>query len=287
MTKNKLTFYNEELKRVGFFPNSVNEIKEYFKKNNDATLIVDFDDLYCYHNDFKDFTIINQINIRKLLIQGTHIEGSDTKSFLEIENLIELDNRYVFDYDFKKLPNLETLRYSWKKNSTNLSECKKLKELSLWSYKPKNQSLTEFTKLNSLEELRIVQSNIKSINGIENLQNIKEMVFIANKLLSFDDMNCIFPNVEVLHIESCKEIKIEKIIKLFPNVKDLNFFSSNEIESLRIILDNLEKLEKLNVYNLKILESNNCFWKDYKNIKDFNFQDRKHHILKRKDFENV
>jgi hypothetical protein len=287
MIKNKLTFYNEELKRVGFSPNLVNEIKEYFKKNNDATLIVDFDDLWCNHNDFKDFSIIKEIDIRKLLIQGTHTEGSDTKSFLEIENLIELDNRYVFDYDFKKLPNLEILRYSWKKNSSNLSECKKLKELSLWSYKPKNQSLTEFTKLNSLEELRIIQSNIKSINGIENLQKIKEMVFIGNKVLSLDDMNCTFPNVEILFIESCKEIRIEKVIELFPNVKDLNYFSSNEIESLRIILDNLKKLEKLNVYDLKISESDNRYWKEYKNIKQFNFQDRKHHLLKRKDFETI
>ncbi|CAM3498706.1 hypothetical protein FLGE108171_00415 [Flavobacterium gelidilacus] len=287
MSKNELTIYNIKMKRVGFFPNVIPKIIEYFNENSDATLIIDFQELRCYYEKFTDFSVIKQINPTKLLIHSKPHKDLNVESFYQLENLIELDNRNEFIYNFSNFPNLEILRYEWNKSSTNLSELKKIKELSLWQYKPKNQNLTEFNSLTSLTELRIIQSNIKSINGIENLQKIKEMVFIANRFLSFNNLTCTFPNVEILHIESCKEIRIEKIIKLFPNVKDLNFFSSYEIESLRIILDSLKKLEKLNVYNLKILESDNSYWKEYKNLKELNFQDRKHHILKRKDFENV
>ena len=287
MLKNELTFHNEKLKRVGFSPNVIPELITYFEENPEATLIINFGQLMCNYEDFKDFSVIKQINPKKLLIHSFPDEDCKVEALHSLENLIELENRNEFIYDFNNFPKLEILRYHWHKNCLNLSECKKLKELSLWHYKPKNQNLIEFSKLNTLEELRIIQSNIKSINGIENLQNIKEMVFISNKALSFEDINIVFPNVEVLHIESCKEIMIEKVIQLFPNVKDLNFFSSNEIESLRIILDNLKKLEILNVYDLKINESDNRYWKDYKNIKVFNFQNRKHQILKRNDFDNV
>lgn len=282
-----MKFFNEEKKRVCYLPEHLKEIVKYFDENLDATLIIDFDE-FILPTEPINFDEISEIKINKLMLSGCYHKTNELKSLLKIDSLKELVNRDVeLYYDFKNFPNLEILIYSWQKNCSNIAECKKLKELSLWHYKPKNQNLTEFSELNSLNELRIIQSNIKSINGIQNLQNIKEMFFIGNKVLSFDDMACTFPNVEILFIESCKEIKIEKVIELFPNVKDLNYFSSNEIESLRIILDNLKKLEKLNVYNLKILETDNRYWKEYKNLKQLNFQDRKHHLLKRKDFNNI
>jgi Leucine-rich repeat (LRR) protein len=217
--KNTMKFFNQEKKRVCYLHEHQHEIVKYFGDNEDATLVVSFDEFILPKKPI-DFNKVSEINIKKLMLSGSYHKTNELGAFLKLPTLIELDNRDIeLHYDFINFPNLEILRYTWQKKCLNISECKKLKELSLWNYKPKNQNLTEFSKLNSLDELRIIQSNIKSINGIENLQNIKEMVFIANKLLSFDDMNCAFPNVEILHIESCKEIKIEKIIKLFPNIK--------------------------------------------------------------------
>ena len=282
-----MKFFNQEKKRVCYLPEHQNEIVKYFDDNEDATLVVSFDE-FILPNKTIDFNKISEIKIHKLMLSSFYHKTNELGAFLKLENLRELDNRSIdLKYDFKNFPNLEVLILGWNKNCSNISECKKLKELSLWHYKPKTQNLTEFFELNSLNELRIIQSNINNINGIENLQKITEMYFIGNSNLSFGNINSVFPNVETLYIESCKEIRIEKVIALFPNLKDLNFFSNNEIVSLRIILDNLKKLEKLNVYNLKISEIDNRYWKEYKNLKNFNFQDRKHHILKRKDFENV
>jgi hypothetical protein len=282
-----MKFYNQEKKRVCYLPEDHKEIVRYFNENEDATLVVSFDEFILTKKPI-EFNKVSEIKIKKLMLSGSYHKINELGAFLKLKNLIELYNRDInLEYDFKEFPNLERLIYSWQKKCTNLSECKKLTELSLWHYKPKSQNLAEFQQLSSLNELRIIQSNIKSITGIENLQTIREMSFIGNGVLSFEDIDIIFPNVEILYIESCKEIRIERIIKLFPNLKSLNFFSGREIESLRIILDNLEKLEKLNVYNLKILESDNRYWKEYKNLKSFNFQDRKHHLLKRKDFDII
>lgn len=279
-----MEFANKEKKRVYFLPEFQSELVKYFDENSDATLILSFDSFIGRKTNI-DFSKLLEINYRKICIVGNHNNPDEFKSLLKSEILTELDNRdLTLEYDFKNFPNLEILILSWHKKCSNISECVKLLELSLWAYKPKSQDLTEFSSLKSLKELRIIQSNIKTISGIENLQNIREMIFIGNRSLSFEDVDVVFPNVEVLYIESCKGIRIEKVVAMFPNVKDLNFFSSVEIKSLRIILDNLKKLEILNVYDLKISETDNRYWKDYKNLKLLNFQDRKHQLLKRKDF---
>lgn len=279
-----MKFANKEEKRVYFLPEFQSELVKYFDNNSDATLIIDFYE-FILRDEPVDLSRISDIKYKKLFVIGSHDDSDACNLLSKSYNLIELDNRNSeLEYDFKNFPNLEILIFTWHKKVSNISECKKLRELSLWSYKPKSLDLTEFSSLDSLKELRIIQSNIKTISGIENLQNIREMIFIGNRVLSFDDIEIVFPNVEVLYIESCKNIRIEKVITMFPNLKDLNFFSSVEIESLRIILDNLKKLEKLNVYDLKISETDNRYWKDYKNLKLLNFQDRKHQLLKRKDF---
>ncbi len=278
-----MKFANKEEKEVYFLPEFQSELVKYFNENSDATLFLSFDEFIERESPI-DFDKLSEIKYKKLFVIGRH-DLNELSVLLKSDILIELNDRNLYlEYDFNNFPKLERLVYTWQKNCLNIAECKNLQELSLWAYKPKSQNLAEFSSLKSLKELRIIQSNIKSISGIENLQNIKEMIFIANRTLSFDDIQVVFPNVEILHIESCKEIRIEKVVTMFPNLKYLIFFSSVETESLRIILDNLKKLEKLNVYDLMISETDNRYWKDYKNLKLLNFQDRRHQLLKRKDF---
>jgi Leucine-rich repeat (LRR) protein len=286
-----LTFYNEEKKRLAFSPKCINEINEYLDKNHDATLIIDFSDLLLDHKKFNDFKTLDGINLRKLMFTANPRSSFyNLDTFKKIPNLIELDDRTPIEeinYNFLNYPRLEILRLTWSKRFQNINECSNLTELSLWSYKSKTGCLNEFNSLTRLKELRIIQSNITSIKGINNFDKIVEMSFVANRKLSFDDLESQFPNAEVLYIENCNNISIQTIVKLFPNVKELTFLNNHEVESIKFILDKLKNLEKLNIYNLKILESDNKYWKDYKNLKGFNFQDRKHHLLKRKDFENV
>jgi len=285
MKNTEIKFFNEGEKRVCYLPESVQQIKKYFDQNKDATLIISFSEIMDKknHNDFND---ISNINITKLMLSGRSRKEYNYNALLKITKLIELDDRCGnLEYDFKHFPNLEILRLEWNKKTQNLNSLKKIKELSLWSYKPKNQNLSEFENLISLNELRIIQSNIKGIIGIENLKNINELVLIANRALSINEIEIPFNNIKNLYIESCKKIELEKIIKLFPNTRKLHYFSSTPIKSLRPLLDGLKNLEELNIAGTKILETDNRYWKDYKNIKSLHFYDRKHHILKLKDFK--
>lgn len=283
-----MKFSDENNKCVLFNPNSIGEIKSYFLKFEDAILVLSSMELSDYNplnDDF--FYSLRQIKINKLFITGAWIEDEKycLRYTLQIKNLIYLNNRsIILDYDFNDFPKLEILRVTWDKKYKNLSKAIGLKELSLWSYKSINKSLIEFSELKKLEELRIIQSNIVSISGIENLKNLKSVIFIANRNMIFDDVNTVFDTVEDLFIESCKKVNHKKLVELFPNIKRLTYHSNDEIESLKPFLDGFKKLEFLNIFDTIIHESDNRYWKNYTNIKTLNFSDRKHLLLKREDF---
>lgn len=277
-----VTFMNFEKQRVLFVPDDYDIIYEYFEINENATLIIDFYELINYSN-FNSFDCLKKIRINKLLLTGSKRAEYDVSELMKMKELKLLDNRNIeLEYDFLNFPELEVLIYTWIKKCKNISSLKKLKELSLWSYKPKSQDLIEFSEMSKIEELRIIQSNITTISGSEKMPNLNSLILISNRNLSLEDLDCIYPNVESLYIESCKKIN-DNFVKFFPNLKKLEFSSNAPIDSLKNILENLKKLEYLNVAENDILESDNRYWKDYKNVK-INFLDRKHHILKRKDF---
>ncbi|MBC8884614.1 hypothetical protein H9X57_18235 [Flavobacterium piscinae] len=141
----------------------------------------------------------------------------------------------------------------------------KLKELSLWVYPNKN--IDEFLELYNLEDMRFVQSKITTINGINQFKKLTSVFLIANKDLIFDLNVQANENVRELYIDSCKKIDINLIPKLFPNIEKLTLMKNGEIKELKPLLENLNRLEDLNLMGTKILENDNRYWKDYNNIK--------------------
>lgn len=280
-----MTFTNKDEKMVLFEPNFINDIRNYFKENNDATLVISSSKLINENIDSVFFNSLLDLNLNRLLITGSFNKNEGIDVFLKLYGLKELDNRSVdLEYDFSYFSNLEILRYSWNKNCQNISTLNKLEELSLWAYKPKSQDLTEISNLELIEELRFVQSSIKSLKGIENYKNLKTVSFLANKSLSLVDFSTVFETVEDLYIEGCKKIDHKKVVQIFPNIKKLTYQSNDDLDSLKPFLEGFKNLEFLNVAGTKIKESDNKYWKNYSQIKTLNFLDKKHHILKRKDF---
>ncbi|UUC46497.1 hypothetical protein [Flavobacterium cerinum] len=278
-----IQFVNFKEKRVLFIPDSCDKFSEYFDSNKDAILIIDFYELVNFPN-FNNFDCLIDAKIEKLLIVGSKRQEYDFSRLLKMPELIFLDNRGVdMEYDFVNFPNLEILRYSWNKKCKNISTLKKVKELSLWKYRSKSDDLEEFASMNSIMEIGFIQSDIKSINGIEKMINLKELVLVSNKNLSFNNFDFIMPNVESLYIEDCKKID-KSFVRIFPNLKRVEFINHSSIDSLQNILENLKSLEYLNLGETTVLETDNRYWKNYNYVK-INFIDQKHYILKRKDFE--
>lgn len=279
-----LHFANEEKKRVYFFPKDVNDISTYFHQNTEATLIVDFDEYFENRNQKDFFEDINRIPFKKILLIGNGSHNYDLNNFKSNQNLVELEDKYSeIPYDFARFPNLEILRYEHVKNCSNYSSLIKLKELSLWAYPNKN--IDEFLGLYNLEDLRFVQSKIISLNGINLFKKLTNVFLIANKDLIFDINVKVNDSVRELYIESCKKIDINLIPKLFPNLEKLTLMKNGEIKELKPLLENLNRLQELNLMGTKILENDNRYWKDYDNIKKISFLDQKNLLLKANEFK--
>ena len=279
-----LNFANLEKKRVVFFSDDLNELVLYFQSNEDATLIVDFDDYFKFRTQKDFFKEIVKIPFKKILFIGNGGYNYDLNVFLKNNNLLELDDSYSeIAYDFSGFPNLEILRYLYQKGSCNYSSMTKLKELSLWEYSKKN--IDEFLDLHNLEELRFVQSKIDNLNGINHFKKMRSVFLIANKNLMFDSNTQPNENVKELYIDSCKKIDINIIPRLFPRLEKLTLMKNGEIKELRYLLDNLKYLKELNLMGTKILENDNRYWKNYNNINAINFLDQSNLILKSDEFK--
>ncbi|SHF34791.1 hypothetical protein SAMN05444377_10727 [Flavobacterium fontis] len=279
-----LHFANEEKKRVYFFPECIKELQDYFKSNVEATLIINFSNYINYDNKKDFFENIEDICFKKVLLNGNGSHRFNIENLKSNENLIELDDQYSeIPYDFARFPNLEILRYEHVKNCSNYSSLIKLKELSLWAYPNKN--IDEFLGLYNLEDLRFVQSKIISLNGINLFKKLTNVFLIANKDLIFDINVKVNDSVRELYIESCKKIDINLIPKLFPNLEKLTLMKNGEIKELKPLLENLNRLQELNLMGTKILENDNRYWKDYNNIKKISFLDQKNLLLKANEFK--
>ncbi len=261
-----LLFTNEAKKRVCFNPNFIGELKTYFEENDDATLIIDFDELFEFRDNPDLFVDIVDIDFRKLLLIGNGGYRYNLQPIFSGKKIIELDDKYSeFNYDFSEFGHLKILRYEFRKGSSNLNSLKDLKELSLWNYS--NKDLKEFLDLFQLEEMRFIQSNLQNISDIHQFELLKKVFLVANKKLSLDSEEKPNRSVQELYIDDCKKIDLKHIPKIFPDLKKISLINNGEIPNLKVLLDYLPKLENLNLTGVKLLKSINSYKKKYPKLK--------------------
>jgi protein phosphatase 1 regulatory subunit 7 len=152
----------------------INEQIEYINNNDVASI-------YINNIGYKD-TNINFLefcpNIKKVNIYNDNINDLSG-----LYKLVDLKILYISDLkceiDLSKLRKLIEFRGDFNKNIKGLDECVNLETLSLSKYKTKNKNLEELAFLKNSKYLEIIQSQITSLNGIENLKKINELDFYS------------------------------------------------------------------------------------------------------------
>ncbi len=133
--------------------------------------------------------------------------------------------------DFSQFPQLETLRYTWSDDTKNLSALKNIKSIFIESYSKLDlKAFSSFKKLNTLE---ISQSQLESLEGIEENSNLNEL-----KITNSSNINT---------LESLAKAKDM-------NLKTLEISSKNKIEGL----ENIAKVNKLRSLTLEGMPSIDC-----------------------------
>lgn len=234
-------------------------------------------------NDLEVLKLID-FPIDEILVFSLKIKDWSGLYYLKSLNTLRVNWLDGVIVDFSKIKGLKSIWVDWNKKQSNLFLLKDLEVLRLWKYKPKISNLEELEKLKALTSLEIIQSNIKNISGVEKLKSLKSLGLAYNRNLEILKSDITEPqlNLESLDIEACKKINLD-FVKLFPNLKKLRIVNNGTIKSLRPILDGLPKLEEIFIGESLIEESDNEYYKDYKNIKRFFFAEKRHHKLKLKE----
>ncbi|WP_262947519.1 hypothetical protein [Xenorhabdus indica] len=220
---------------------------------------------------------------------GVSVTELNIESVDSIHSLKKLRYLKIFTYcntpiRFENFPDLEKCSIEWRKKSDSLFECRKLKDLFINKYP--YDDLKPLQLLTKLEILGLLNSRLKSFEGMEYLKNIRRLR-IANLrgLTSLDGIEHL-SKLEQLDINTCRKITHINQLETLENLKEVFINNCNEIESLKP-LRNLKKLEKVLFY-----ESTNIVDGDLSPLLDRNppltavaFMKRKHYSHSWDDFK--
>lgn len=157
------------------------------------------------------------------------------------------------DLDLNRFKKLKSFTSVWNNKIIHLSSCISLEKLQIRLY-PK-LDCQEIRELIHLKYLQIMESKIKNLNGIENLQHLTSLIIgHCRQLENIDNISqCLY--LESIHIEKCaklfdiniesqslRKITLDKVSNLkflydCPNVERL-FFNDNRDGNMNPIIDN-------------------------------------------------
>jgi len=174
-----------------------------------------------------------------------------------LKNLTNLERltigQSVTENNLIDLSNLIDLRYLhlfWRKKIVGVEKCSKINELALISFKEKDFS--KFQSLKNIRSIRIATGSIQNLDGVQNFKDLESISlgncrYLTNivalnglhnlKILEFDTCSKIedyesltdLPNLEKLVIKNCKDIKSIQFLKKLPTLKKLVISANSKI----------------------------------------------------------
>ncbi|MFN3195251.1 MAG: hypothetical protein ACE364_04800 [Chlorobiota bacterium] len=214
-------------------------------------------------------------------LEGLDISGVDKYNFgflKYLKNLKTLSIRINAEgqIDFSNLKNLKNLTLHWKGNEvTGLEKCLNLETLCLVEFSEKNlMNISHFRNLNTL---KIKTSSLKSLDGMENLLKLKNIVLgNCRSLKDISNLGAL-NNLTKLEIDTCSKIHDYSTLAQAENLKELRIVNCRNINSIKFI-ERLNKLEKISILgNCDIIDGN---VKPLENVEEVYYFHREHYNIK-------
>ncbi|PGZ90450.1 leucine-rich repeat protein [Bacillus sp. AFS029533] len=257
-----------------------NNLENCFKLINDHEIMeLKINDKF---NKYKDLSFLSECpNIEAIYIDNHFIE--DLSKLYSLKNLKKLGTGEAkVKLELENLWTLEKLYITWHNKISGLSKLLNLKQLSIWDYAPKTRDLEEISNLFRLETLIITQSRIKTLKGISNLKQLKNLqLYYLRTLTDISDIDEV-NNLGKLELENCKNIEDFSVIKNLNNLYQLDLFKCGDMENINFI-KNLSNLRNLAFYGTKVNDGDLSLCMNVKNV---HFDNKKHYSHKSNEFNN-
>lgn len=229
-------FTNEEIKKI-IQTNNLNGLRIF--DHLDRLQSLDF---------LNDLTFLKELYISCMYDQDfSFLKNLINLEFLGIDVCISKENEIDISFQTK----LKSLYLYWRKGKIlGLENCKEIDNLVLSTFNEKN--LNPISCLKKITYLKITESKIQSLEGIEELTKIENLILGycrslksikhlngLNELKSLEIANCNkiedfyllsnLPNLEELILTSCKDIPSIEFVQYLPNLKTLKLFGNTNI----------------------------------------------------------
>ncbi|WHY61621.1 hypothetical protein QNH42_24140 [Cytobacillus firmus] len=219
-------------------PAAINESVEYINEHSIKHVgVSDFDSPDVYF--LNECPGIEHLDVFNSFIKD--LSGIYSLRDLRILSINETTTKNVFKIG--ELKNLQEVYGQLPSKTAGLNELSKLTRAQLWSYKPKARNLTEFSGLKSLKELILTQSNIITLEGIQEIVSLQMLQL--NYLRSLKDVSALrkvkAPLIDV-EFESCKGVEDFSSIGELMHLEQLKLINCGDIPSIRFT-ENLPKLK--------------------------------------------
>ena len=265
---------NKSNKRKGIIVlDSWNEsIHKFIKDNNIEALYIN----YAKGWDSNDYSFLSKLKeIKELnIISG----GGDLSCISEMTNLEELSISYSHDgvIDFSKLEKLETCFLGYSKKIDSLFKAQSLKHLSLDEFKFKDYQ--KISELINLKHLTISNSNIDSIEFLNNLYLESLELVNCRKLLSFEQISTQKELINLI-IDGCSKLYNLDFLKNLQNLEWLSLSFNKNLESINSLKE-LYKLRTLTFMQTSIEDGDLKVLTTLENLLMLRFNNKKHYNLK-------
>ncbi len=277
--KNGFIFYD------GFFNEPVMHIEDsneeqqlkYLKDNNIKN--VSFD------KSLIDFSFLKEIDFIEEVYISSDVIPEDLYNLKKLKRIITNVTKNKPSIEYANFPYLEYLSIDWYDDFPDLSSNKLLKELIIWKYKPKSKSLGELKLPKTLEKLKITESNIQDLSGLD-LKNLLQFECHYCKLLrSLTGLQIFGSKLKVLTLDYCKNLKEYDDIQYGEQLEKIIIGDCGDLPTIKW-LKKLEKVEHFSFYNTKLIDGDTS---PCSGIKYVSFKNARHYNHKIEEFrsENV
>lgn len=254
------------------FENDIMLVAQQLKENNIESIIIrTFGNNYQINfENLKYISFIKELSIDS----GSYINVNNIYLLEKLETLWINNNNYGEEIDLTKLKSLTKLIIA--NSCVNLKGLYNLPNLITLKLQKFNEiDLTKFEMMNKLTSLELVQSKIRTLDGVEKMKNLKCLtLFYSSKLLSIEKIS-VLKNLEYLEIRNCKKIENYECLKLLKNLKRLSIYDSSTLNDL-LFVNQLKSLEFIGLINTNVNDGNiepliKIKSHGYTNKKNFNY----------------
>ncbi|MEH7749551.1 hypothetical protein V7659_31790, partial [Neobacillus drentensis] len=235
-------------------------------------------------NELTDVDFLEKCtSVENLHIASDTIKNFDGLKYLTNLKVLSLGVGKKNKLDLSLIPSLEELYGDLPGKTQGFSNLSKLKIVVVSGYNPPSKNLSELGMAENIEELRIRQANLETLEGIERLSKLRFLeVYGSNKLNDISSISEL-KNLTGLELENCKSIRDFSSIGSLSNLESLTVVSCGSMQSISFT----KSLDKLKFFNFDRTDVEDGDLSYCERIPVVYFTEKRHFSHKRKDIKGA